>query len=264
MEADQMVKMDTKKLEEDSNVPGSNGVPTWGAIDAFSRVSILMGRGSCLTSLSGSCMSISILRSEAVRLLEIGVVGESNCTPFPLTAAPCWSVETPFGCASTPLSPLVSASFIIRVTVTVTSVTLREEVRGILGKTGTKAGVQLLSNLSFAEFEFTVSNPATCFNTPLCPSPHPRPPQCLQYINILSIKSLVVLVLLLLHFLEHRLGLILSPCCGKKKPRQQIWNKQAQTRSRCTRKKKIVTISPPVHCGSSSASLAYLSNASRG
>jgi hypothetical protein len=146
----------------------------------------------------------------------------------------------------------------------VTRVTLREGGQGDFGKTGTKAGVQLLSNLSFAEFEFAISNPATC-STPLS-GPSPSPP---AFTNVHYI---------LLCATTHPLT---GPLCPRPPPHSgtpvwvgfvaMLWEKEATSvkleqttpinnppKGKCRRHL------PPVHWGSSSASLAYLSNASRG
>jgi hypothetical protein len=158
----------------------------------------------------------------------------------------------------------VSASFIIRVTVTVTGVTVREGGQGDLGKRGAKAGVQLLSNLSYAEFEFFVSNPATRFTTAFLSLPHPSP--------------LHFLVLYNTYILTAPPPPPLPPPLGTQvwvgfvamlwEKRSHVSKIAPNSSNQSPDSRKIFYISsgyaPPVHCGSSSASLAYLSNASRG
>src|SRR6188768_2770742 len=89
-------------------VLGSMGVPTWGTVEALSRAATvsmpLMGRGSCLTSLSCSKWSRSILTSGAA-VLDVGVAGEyvdgegRLYREFPLIFAeiplsPSWTTRT--------------------------------------------------------------------------------------------------------------------------------------------------------------------------
>jgi hypothetical protein len=74
-------------------------------------------------------------------------------------------------------------------------------------------------------------------------APPPLRPLSLMYIIYCCVlRRTLLFVLVLLHILEHRFGLVLSPCCGKKKPRQQNWNKQHQSTTR--RKEKALTPSP--------------------
>ena len=131
-----------------------------------------------------------------------------------------------------------------------------------MGKRGAKAGVQLLSNLSYAEFEFVVSNPATRFTTSLLSLPHPSPLHFLHLYNTYTFTPP---------------PLPLPPPLGTQVWAgfvAMLWEKEATSAKLhqtvvinhpiLAKYFIIYIISPPVHCGSSSASLAYLSNASRG
>lgn len=196
-----------------------NAASVSGGGDALSGSSILIGGGSFLTSLSVSCTSIFIFVSDEDRTFETGVVGESTCCgllrplmPFGLK---CWSL----------LGLLRSASFIIRVTSDrcVTNVTLKREVQqasqGDLGENGAQSrhlsfythnhflnGVSILkpSYLSLFLIPLLTQFPSLSFSIPIL------------YSYTAIVQILFLLILFILHLLENRLGLVLSPgCVGK-------------------------------------------------